>query len=79
MKLCYRGVSYDDQPLVVETTVGEVGGKYRGQDWRCRNLKKPPVLRPTVNLTYRGVKYNKPGTITTKTVETKKIPTVSLE
>jgi hypothetical protein len=51
----------------------------RIQDWRFRNLKKPPVLRPTVNLTYRGVKYNKPGTVTTKTVEPKKITTVSIE
>lgn len=62
MKLSYRGVSYEYNPPVVETTAGAVGGKYRGRDWRFRNLKKPPVLQPTANLTYRGVTYSKPGT-----------------
>ena len=79
MKMSYRGVSYDYEPLVVETTVGEAGGKYRGRDWRFRNLKKPPVLQPTVNLTYRGVKYNQSGTITAGTVELEKTQTVSTE
>ncbi|GFE67915.1 DUF4278 domain-containing protein [Chroococcus sp. FPU101] len=65
MKLTYRGVSYDYNPPVVETTDGETGGKYRGLDWRFRNLKKPFVLQPTVNLTYRGVAYNKASTVET--------------
>ncbi len=79
MKISYRGVSYDYDPLVVETTVGAASGKYRGRDCRFRNLKKPPVLQQTVNLTYRGVKYSKPGTITAMTVEPEKTPTVSTE
>ncbi|MEO0968128.1 MAG: DUF4278 domain-containing protein [Cyanobacteria bacterium J06639_18] len=58
MKLKYRGVTYEYNPAALETTEGEVGGKYRGLDWRFRNLKKPPVLQPSVNLTYRGVAYN---------------------
>ena len=57
MKLSYRGVQYDYNPPVVETTEDVVGGKYRGLDWRFRNMKKPPVLQPRVNLTYRGVRY----------------------
>ncbi len=57
MKLTYRGISYDYSAPQVETTVGQTAGKYRGQDWRFHNLKKPPVLQPTHNLTYRGVKY----------------------
>ena len=73
MELCYRGVSYDYEPLVMETTVCQVGGKYRGQDWQLCNLKKPPVLEPKDNLTYRGVNYNKHCTITAKTFENKKI------
>ena len=76
MKLCYRGVSYEYNPPVVETTKGEFGGKYRGLDWRFRNLKKPPVLLPTANLTYRGVTYNKPGTVVKRTVEPKTVPTI---
>ena len=79
MELMYRGVSYDYDPLVVETTAGEVGGKYRGQDWRFYNLKKPPVLRPKINLTYRSVKYNKPGTIVAKTIDPETTPTISTE
>ncbi|MGE5660099.1 MAG: DUF4278 domain-containing protein [Actinomycetota bacterium] len=58
MKLTYRGVTYEYNPPQVETVEGGVTGKYRGLDWRFRNLKKPPVLQPTVNLKYRGVTYN---------------------
>jgi hypothetical protein len=61
MQLKYRGTNYEYNPPVVESTVGETGGKYRGQDWRFRNLKKPPVLQPTKNLIYRGVAYTKGG------------------
>ena len=58
MKLVYRGVSYDYNPPQVAVTEGEVTGKFRGLDWRFHNLKKPFVLQPPVNLTYRGVAYN---------------------
>ncbi len=61
MKLIYRGISYEYNPPVVNTVEGNVGGKFRGLDWRFHNLKKPPVLQPSVNLTYRGVTYaNRP-------------------
>jgi hypothetical protein len=68
MKLCYRGISYEYEPSFVETQEAEVAGKYRGLDWRFRNLKKAPMLLPNANLTYRGVVYHKPGTITTETI-----------
>lgn len=58
MKLTYRGVTYDYNPPQVERGTEKVGGTYRGLDWRFRNLKKPPVLQPSYNLTYRGVKYS---------------------
>jgi hypothetical protein len=66
MKLTYRGTSYEYEPIAIETEAGKVGGKYRGRDWRFRNLKKPPVLMPSADLTYRGVKYGSTsdGTIT---------------
>ena len=61
MKLNYRGVSYEYNPPVVKTSDGKVGGKYRGLDWRFRNIKQNVVLQPPVNLTYRGVAYaNRP-------------------
>ena len=58
MKLVYRGVSYDYNPPQIAVAEGQVSGKFRGLDWRFHNLKKPLVLQPPVNLTYRGVAYN---------------------
>ncbi|MGL5943791.1 MAG: DUF4278 domain-containing protein [Waterburya sp.] len=58
MKLRYRGIEYDYNPPAVTVQEGEIGGKYRGLDWRFHNLKHPLVIQPTLNLTYRGVKYS---------------------
>ncbi len=69
MKLSYRGITYDYTPPQVQATEGEVSGKYRGLDWRFRNLKKPPVLQPTVNVKYRGVSYQTGGVPATTGVE----------
>lgn len=79
MKLTYRGVSYDYNPVTVETTVGEAGGKYRSRDWRFRNLKKPPVLQPRFNLKYRGVSYNIPGNVPTEAPALEKTPVLSTQ
>ena len=70
MKLIYRGISYEYNPPVVETVEGKVGGKFRGLDWRFHNLKKPPVLQPPVNLTYRGVNYANRSTVTSEALPT---------
>ncbi len=58
MKLTYRGVQYENNTPVIETTEGEVAGKYRGLDWRFHGLKKQLHLQPRANLTYRGVTYH---------------------
>jgi hypothetical protein len=58
MKLTYRGISYEYNPPEVAVEQGAVAGKFRGLDWRFRNLKKPLVLQPPANLTYRGVAYS---------------------
>lgn len=64
MKLKYRGINYESNSPAVEIAEGKVGGKYRGLDWRFRNLKQPPMLQPSVTLTYRGVTYcNNPTAI----------------
>ncbi len=74
MKLIYRGVSYEYNPPEVEVGEGKVEGKYRGLDWRFHNLKKPLVLQPPVNLTYRGVAYtNRPTANSEKTATRPKI------
>ncbi|WP_017303023.1 DUF4278 domain-containing protein [Spirulina subsalsa] len=56
-QLTYRGVTYDYQPSPVDTVEMGVTGKYRGLEWRFRNLQKPPVQKPTLDLIYRGVHY----------------------
>lgn len=72
MKLNYRGASYEYNPPVVKTTEAEVGGKYRGLDWRFHNPKQNLVLQPSVNLTYRGVAYSNRPTV----AQTQKAATV---
>jgi hypothetical protein len=79
MKLSYRGVSYDYNPPTVETADAGSGGKYRGLDWRFRNLKKPPILQPTVNLTYRGVSYQSGASTTANNAESAKTSTLSTQ
>ncbi|HEY9601865.1 MAG TPA: DUF4278 domain-containing protein [Allocoleopsis sp.] len=79
MKLSYRGVSYEYNPPKVEATPGSAGGKYRGLDWRFRNLKKPPVLQPTVNLKYRGVSYQTGTTPAVTNVEPSQVPALSMQ
>ncbi len=70
MKLTYRGISYEYNPLVVETVEDKVGGQFRGLDWRFHNLKKTPALQPPVNLTYRGVTYANRPTISSEGLPT---------
>ena len=79
MKLSYRGVQYDYNPPVVETTEGLVGGKYRGLDWRFRNMKKPPVLQPRVDLTYRGVRYQNGVAPATNSAQPTETPALSTQ
>lgn len=57
MKLTYRGVSYDYNPPTVQYGDSTQVGKYRGVDIRFRNVKKAPVLQPTLDLVYRGAAY----------------------
>jgi hypothetical protein len=57
MKFAYRGVNYEDQPSTLEVTEGEIGGMYRGQNWRFRYVRHIPEPLPTPNLKYRGVAY----------------------
>ncbi len=76
MKLTYRGNKYEYNAPTVETVESKAGGKYRGWDWRFRNLKNPPVLQPRVNLKYRGVRYQTPGTVANNGVASEKAPTL---
>lgn len=57
MQLKYRGVSYEYTPAQIETVEGNVGGQYRGLEWRFRNPKKSLVLETNLDLKYRGISY----------------------
>ena len=82
MQLKYRGVTYEYNPPAVEAIEGPATGKYRGLDWRFRNLKAPAVLMPTHNLTYRGVAYSTNPAATSETASSETVgsakPTVSV-
>ena len=57
MKLSYRGISYESEPLVFETIESDIGGKYRGQTWKERYPRHIPQLKPK-SIKYRGVAYS---------------------
>lgn len=59
MKLSYRGVKYESQSPSLEIVEGEIGGIYRGQEWRIHRLKEAPRNKPRGRFTYRGVTYIK--------------------
>jgi hypothetical protein len=56
MKLTYRGVDYEGTPAL-EVTEGEIGGTYRGQQWKSRYVRHIPEPAPVNNLRYRGIAY----------------------
>jgi hypothetical protein len=58
MKLSYRGVSYNNEPFSLEMTEGEIGGKYRGQDWKYHYPRHIPQLQPKLYQQYRGIVYS---------------------
>ncbi|NMG09867.1 DUF4278 domain-containing protein [Brasilonema sp. UFV-L1] len=57
MKLTYRGVSYEHNPLTLEPTADEISGKYRGGTWKHSYPRHIPQTQPTAELKYRGVSY----------------------
>jgi hypothetical protein len=58
MKLSYRGIAYEYEQRGIDTIEGEIGGKYRGQPWRCSYPRHIPVPQPALDLKYRGVAYS---------------------
>ncbi len=56
MNLTYRGIDFQPNPIN-EVSPGQIGGKYRGLDWRFRHLSKPAVTKTNLDLLYRGTLY----------------------
>ncbi|MGH8002211.1 MAG: DUF4278 domain-containing protein [Brasilonema sp.] len=57
MKLTYRGVSYEHNPLTLESSADEISGKYRGATWKHNYPRHIPQTQVTAELQYRGVSY----------------------
>ncbi len=57
MKLSYRGVEYNYQPVSIEVTEPELIGQYRGRSCYRTHLASMPVPQPSHLLKYRGVAY----------------------
>jgi len=58
MKLSYRGVPYKSEESQLEINEGEIGGKYRGQNWRYHYPRHIPQIKPKIYMQYRGVAYS---------------------
>ncbi|AFY83523.1 DUF4278 domain-containing protein [Oscillatoria acuminata] len=69
MKLTYRGIGYDSEPQSFNLMEGEIGGKYRGNDWQVRYPRHIPVPATLNELTYRGARYNSGEAVTTPVAE----------
>ncbi|NCJ06871.1 DUF4278 domain-containing protein [Synechococcales cyanobacterium C] len=57
MKLSYRGVEYNYQPISIEVTEPELIGQYRGRPCYRTHLASIPVPQATHLLKYRGAVY----------------------
>lgn len=57
MKLTYRGVSYEYNPLEVPISESREVGKYRGNAFHFHKLRKV-LPQPSLDLKYRGVSYH---------------------
>ncbi len=57
MKLKYRGIDYESNPLAVEVSEGEFAGKYRGGSWKHHYPRHIPVPDAVTTFKYRGAAY----------------------
>lgn len=64
MKLIYRGVAYQYSPPQLRLTQTELVLKYRGANWRSRQLLEVPMQKPDLQLKYRGIAYSTTQSLT---------------
>jgi hypothetical protein len=67
MNLCYRGISYESEPLSLEVSESNIIGTYRGQQYRRCYPRHIPKLKPKPRLQYRGLAYQTCPLIQTET------------
>lgn len=59
MKLVYRGIAYERDPIAVDLVESPVLGQYRGQSFHFSYPRHIPVPQPALDLKYRGVAYHR--------------------
>ncbi|ELS01625.1 hypothetical protein Xen7305DRAFT_00013300 [Xenococcus sp. PCC 7305] len=60
MKLHFHGQTYDSPHIELPVDEGQVGGRYRGAQWRVHRVHQQQQRRQSsAQLTYRGVPYTK--------------------
>jgi hypothetical protein len=74
MSLKYRGIPYEQNFIPLEMQEGDIGGKYRGQDWKYHYPRHIPQLEPKLYLQYRGVSYSSRPTVVREGME---LPTLA--
>ncbi len=57
MKLSYRGVNYELNPVFIEVNESEIVGKYRGLPIRMTSVYRETIPQSIRKLTYRGNNY----------------------
>ncbi|MGB2924947.1 MAG: DUF4278 domain-containing protein [Limnothrix sp.] len=57
MKLSYRGIRFNRNSAVVESTEGQTIGKYRGSELHTQEPKTTITVAQRTNLKYRGASY----------------------
>ncbi len=57
MKLSFRGISYNHNPIALEPTNKEVEGTYRGLHWKNNPYGKSRHGHGLKSMTYRGIHY----------------------
>jgi predicted DNA binding CopG/RHH family protein len=62
MRMSYRGIPYNHEPLPVDTVESQVGGRYRGHGFNFSYPRHIPVPQPILDLKYRGVTYRTTST-----------------
>jgi Domain of unknown function (DUF4278) len=67
MTLAYRGTKYERDFPPLEMTTGDIGGKYRGQDWKHLYPRHMLQLQPKLHRQYRGVSYSTRPHLTVET------------
>jgi len=60
MKLNFHGQTYDSPHVELPVDEGQVGGVYRGSQWKIHHVHQQQNRRQNLaKLTYRGVSYTK--------------------